>query len=492
MRNERPGRPASAGIPLTAMARGAIVCLALSAVIPTPVAAMDIEPRITAHGIYSDNISLDGPGLETESWVGMLEPGIKITHASSRVALDVDYRAQFIWYEEPDGADQTLHLGKAGLDLELLQDRFFLESFYDRSQIQIDPEQPISSTNIPFIINRTDRSLIQTAPHWRSPVFGQILDVRYTVGRFDYDDPLTQDTKFQVADTSLASPEADTGLGWRLNHRYLRFEYDTPPDSKAQELVLTLDYALNPEFSLVGSYGRESEFGNYTSSKLDDAIWSAGFESSGTRTDLSASVGERSFGRTFSLSLVRRIGRNGEFTATFSQAPRTSESAYRERTINRDSELTNAPLLPTVPSDIDRPGTGFVYVERFAQAGFSRAFNRNTLTLLVYYEKQSDFQARGTNPTIPGNQSQLGTILRWAMVLGPKTQLDTELTWVDRSFAGNDDIDDTYGGIMRLRRELGRRTSLEGYYRRSERTGAVNRAFDYTENQVGISVTRSF
>jgi len=249
----------------------AVVFLGLAAAITA--SAMEIDPRVTGHIIYSDNISLDPPGDETSTFVGMLEPGINIIHESSRVALDVDYMFQFIWYQDIDGANQAYHFGSVGLDLALIKDKFFLETLFDRSQTQIDPTQPLSSTNIPFIINRTDRTLLQTAPHWRSPFLGQNLDIRYTVGKFKYDDPLTQDSTFQLAQSSFASTESDSGLGWRLNHQYVIFEYDTPPDTKAQSLILNLNYGFGNGFSLIGSAGLESEFGNYTSSTLEDPVW---------------------------------------------------------------------------------------------------------------------------------------------------------------------------------------------------------------------------
>jgi len=192
------------------------------------------------------------------------------------------------------------------------------------------------------------------------------------------------------------------------------------------------------------------------------------------------------------MSFTQRIGNKGQIVISFRQDPRTSESAYRERTETPNPGLPDVPEIPDVPPTIDRPGTGYVFVEKLAQAAFSRRFNNNTLSLLFFYQDQSDFQARGPDDIPPGNQSQIGTVLGWNMILGPKTTLFADISWVDRDFTGDDEVDDLFGGNLRISHELGRRTSLDAYYRRSQRTGSDNVAFDYTENQLGISVTREF
>ena len=82
------------------------------------------------------------------------------------------------------------------------------------------------------------------------------------------------------------------------------------PDGQYQTVALNVDYAFGTGFKLLGMYGLESDFLDYASKDLTDEMWNAGFSWVTETLELSALVGDRSYGNTtfsgFSLEPDRR------------------------------------------------------------------------------------------------------------------------------------------------------------------------------------------
>ncbi len=446
------------------------------------VQALEIRPSIQVGAVYTDNLNLSASN-EVDDIVMRVDPGIVVSHESSRVTLEAGYTYTWLKFQDADESDASFGSGRANLDLVLFRDLLSLESFARRSQRIVDPEQSVWYTNVPIVDNRTDETQIEAGPHLRTEILDHTLDVQYRLGTISYDAEGLQDVDYHESTTVIGSPERNRGLSWTLTHEYQVYEYETPPDSKAQLAFLTMTWGLSEsgESYLFGSYGQESDYTDYSSADLEETYWEIGFRRVSGRTRLEAAVGDRSFGSTLR-ALARLETTGGAVEVAYFEEPSLQESVFGQR--NRDFESGN----PEVPGTIDRPGIGDRFVWKRFTASINQEFGRNELTLLGFREEREDFVLREEDPLNPvgrASERQNGFVVEVARQLGVRTRLGLQGRFADREFAeGNGDRIT----LIRLGIDyaLGRRTSLEGWLARHKQSGAERASDNYTEDQAGL------
>ncbi|MBN8279081.1 MAG: TIGR03016 family PEP-CTERM system-associated outer membrane protein [Gammaproteobacteria bacterium] len=482
-------------IPVVARVGCAILPLLIAS---GPSAAVEIGGKIIVGAIYSDNITLAQDGAEDGDVVYRAVPTIDITASGRRYDFNLDYSLEALWFQDQPDSTEAFSQGNTTLDIEILEEHLFLKSLASVSQAVIDPEQPFATSNVPQIGNRTDAIRYQTGPEWRQDILGASLVVSYDVGRVQYSDDLLQDGDYQNLDTDLTGPERERGLTWEVHHEYRNYDYEISPNARRQLAELSLVYHLRGGWAPFASAGMESDVEDRSSASLEDGIWRAGLRRETARNSFEAFVGERSFGSSWGARFQQQYGADsGDYLRlAYRETPRTNE----ELDATLDKPVTGGtgtppvtPPPPVVPPDVVAPGTGQYYLSKRGDFIIARTFNRSTVSANAFYEDTETLDQ--DTPADSDSTRQTGLALLWTYQLGARTQAGLDGYYANRQFSrvsGEDDEDDIVRARVALTYMLGSRTSVSGYVGYEDRSGSDVPTNNYSENQVGLFLGRTF
>ena len=460
--------------------------------------ALEVGGRVTVGAIYSDNITLAPEGAEDGDIVYRADPTIEITATGSRYDFDLEYTLEALWYQDQPDSTEAFSQGNTSLDIEIIDEHLFLNSLASISQAVIDPEQPFASSNVPQIGNRTDAIRYQTGPEWRQDILGASLVVTYDIGRVQYSDDLLQDGDYQNLDTNLTGPEKDRGLTWEIHHEYRNYDYEISPNARRQLAELSLVYHLRGGWAPFASAGMESDVEDRSSASLEDGIWRAGLRRDTARNSFEAFVGERSFGSSWGARFQPQYGADsGDYLRiAYRETPRTNEEldATLEKPVTDGTGIPPVtPPPPVVPPDVVAPGTGQYYLSKRGDLVLARTFNRSALSANLFYEDTETLDQ--DTPADSDNTRQTGLALLWSYQLGARTQASIDGYYANREFSrvgDPDDEDDIVRARAALTYLLGSRTSVSAFVGYEDRSGSDVATNNYTENQVGLFLGRTF
>ena len=486
-------------------ALAAVLLCGAALALPTGASALDTSGRVSASTIYSDNIFLAPNGLEEGGVIFYVDPSILLASTGRRYDFRLDYTLQALYYVNQSDSTSVYNLGVTTLDIEILDEHLFLNSLASLSQVVVDPKQAFSLGNIPQPNNLSDALIYGTGPEWKQDIFGTKLDIHYDLRRVNYKADDLQDSDFQGLFTDWTGPEKDHGLTWAFHHEYQKYTFEASPDAKLQLAEVSLILQLSGGWAPFVSAGMENDVRNRTDGALQDGIWRAGLRRRTVRTTFEAFVGERSFGSSWGASFERHYGANSGniLRIAYSEIPSTSDDFGSERT----QPPTNSggtpppppgPVLPppVLPPGTVAPGSGRLYLLKTGDFLLAHAFNRNSVSGRLYYEEDESLADSAT--TGVGTTKQAGVLLAWSHQLGARTSALLETSGVKREFPGSTsaNTDRVRDNLLRVRTglsyQLGPRTSLSGWIAREQRRESTGQTFNYTENQVGLSVGRTF
>lgn len=474
---------------------GSVVVLAAATHLPSA-RALDIRPSVRLGTVYTTNLALT-PNDEVDDFVMRVDPSVAVTHKSQRIDFRADYTYSYLRYQDAAEQDASFSEGAANLDLTLIPDAFYLESFAERSQQLINPESVVWWTNVPIVDNRTNENRIETSPRLKTEIRGVDIDSRYVTGRVSYPSSDLQSVNYQETHTAITGPARGKGLSWGLFHDYEVYEYETPPDSKLQLAYLTLTYGFRSagDFFVFGSAGKESDYRDFTSASLDEPYWEIGGRHVGGRLLVEAAFGDRSYGKTFR-GRIRQELNAGSIELLYSEVPAVQEGLFQAR--SKDPVAPQPPQVP--PSTLD-PGLGQRFVYKVASATLLKELGRNQLTAAAIYYQQDDILERcvpgpGCNDPAPADvqqnsEDQLSFTLGLTRQIGRRTSAGLEGQIARRDFA--DGTDDQVNALRLVGNyAFGRKLGLEGYVARYQQQGSDDLENNYVEIQVGLSVNYDF
>ena len=299
--NNRLGRPAA--------------CAVLAALTFAPAAhAIDwrFEPYVNASSTYTDNVRQSSNNPQ-DALILTATPGFTLrSEGSRRVQASLQYGLTAVERFGGDQNDNIYHNLNAVGKAELVKDFLFIDGSARISQELISLLGSPADATINNS-NRTTVGLYSISPYiqQRLGTFA-FAQARYTASGAIFQNNVAPDSSSNSFSASLNSGTRFTDFSWGLNYSLRKIQNRNAlnsvnnTDVTFESVSATAGYALTRQFRVFGTVGHDSN--DYLStSGTSGAFYSVGAGWTPTRrTNLEASVGERYFGRTFSLAAKHR------------------------------------------------------------------------------------------------------------------------------------------------------------------------------------------
>jgi uncharacterized protein (PEP-CTERM system associated) len=478
-----------------------------------PAHAVDwvFEPSVGASATYTDNVD-QSPDNEEDALILSVTPGFTLqSEGSRRIEATVSYYLTGVArFGGGDDNDLNHNLNATGY-AELMEDFLFIDANARISQ------ELISLLGSPADATINDSNRATTGSYSISPYvkqrFGTFADAeaRYTLSGVLFEKNVASDLLSNEFNASLNSGSRFNTLTWGLGYSFRDVsdrDSGTSDTSYTYERAdLSLGYTLTRKFRLIGNAGHEwIEYDSAlaAANNRDDSVWSAGFAwAPSRRTSLEATMGQRFFGDTYSLTASYRA-RESVWTASYvedvndiSQTTLTEGTAYVWLCDGKFVE-TAFPIEPEpgctlvgaqdalIPSLADG-----LYVSKTLRAGVNWGIRKVTYSINVFditriylLQDNAEDRSQGINAGV-------------SYRLDPLTSLygNLELEWTEdaASLSGLtfDREDELLTFHLGVNHQFGR--DLTGaltyrYYRRDSNDPTA----EYTENNLTASVSMRF
>lgn len=266
-----------------------------------------LERTLGASAIYTDNANQSENDPEG-AVILSATPGFTLrSEGSRRVQATLQYGLTGVMRFGEDESTDLLHNLNAVGKAELVEDFLFIDGSAQISQQLISLEGPLVEAEI------SDSNRATVGTYTVSPYIQKRLgtfanaNARYTASGAIFENDVAANTSANSFTAGLTSGTRFDDLSWGLNYSIRKAAYDDDlPDSTFERASASLGYALTRKFRIFGAVGEDRN--DYLSaSDTEGSFWSAGFGwSPSRRTSLEASVGERYFGNTYSVSARHR------------------------------------------------------------------------------------------------------------------------------------------------------------------------------------------
>ncbi len=260
------------------------------------------EPSIGATATYTDNANQSESDPE-DALILSVMPGFTLSsQGSRRVQATLHYGLRGVArFGENESTDLKHNLNAVG-NAELVEDFLFIDGSARVSQELISlfgspAEAEINSANRATVSTYSISPYIQK----RLGTFANAL-ARYTASGAIFENDVAARSSVNAFTAGLTSGTRFTDLSWGLNYSIRKAENRNLADTTFERASATVGYALTRKFRVFGTVGQD--WNDYLSATgTDGSSYSVGFGWSPTRrTSVEASVGERYFGRTYSLA----------------------------------------------------------------------------------------------------------------------------------------------------------------------------------------------
>lgn len=307
--NKRGPRDANPSWQRQALFAGVLSCfMAMACALPAYAVEWRFEPSVAASAIYTDNVNQSENNPE-DALILSVTPGFNLnSHGSRRVQASMNYSLTGVSrFSEDNSTDLFHNLGAVG-KAELIEDFLFLDGTARISQelLSLTGSPADATTNNS---NRATVGVYSLSPYIQKR-FGTFAtgQARYSTGGAIFGDNSGSDSVSNAFTAGLSSGPQFNDLSWGLNYSLRQLDSNsTGGNSTFETASATLGYALTRKFRVFGTYGQEwNEFLN--ASGADGSYYSVGFGwAPSRRTSIEASIGERYFGRTYSLSANHKM-----------------------------------------------------------------------------------------------------------------------------------------------------------------------------------------
>ena len=247
----------------------------------------ELTPRLGMEAIYTDNLNLEPSGSEDSDTILTINPGFSLRRSAGKLSAFLDYNMQNRIYSDNSSSNGTDHqlLGEA--TLEVIDDRFFIESSASMRQVLIDPQQNLGADLLSSSGNFTDAYTFRFSPVWRD----KIMDYGDVVARYSYEiarfDESAADSDTHTIEVGFDSGSHFETLSWNVDYfnqiirrdrvnRERASNQSASSDSDRQRLVGEVRYPVNEDLTLSARAGYEDNDVASQSDENNGFFWSAG------------------------------------------------------------------------------------------------------------------------------------------------------------------------------------------------------------------------
>lgn len=461
------------------LANKATLCFCLIAI--TAPAAAEFELSIRAGVLATDNISLATEPNEQNETVLQLNPRLRYAVDSQRVDAILVYEAELNDYQDLD-TTEVYHRFEGNLDVEIVDDFFFIQAEALRTQAVLDPDVAIPPSTLPITNNLIDLEEVAVAPRIERR-FGSSVSLfsEFEYEEVSYDGQDIQGNSNKNLVFSLGRDQRGTGVTWELRYLGQETSYDETVSFEYQEAEVELGYWASPSTRIFAAYGEESPYDDFEDSSLQEEVWEAGFEYASNRLNAEFAYGERSFGSSWR-GLVDLDFERGEFSLSYVQDPSTTGREFLRGTL----------INPTNPGEfLTRPGFAERYILKRLESNLTLSFRRTDITLTVFDEERGDRTTLSGDPLT--DETQTGGVFVVTYQVGSRTELvataalanildDTRL----------DDERQLTQASIELRFQMARRSELSLLLSHASDESTETFGDDYTANVLGLFYTITF
>lgn len=271
--------------------------------------AFYLVPTLTVSATATDNVDLTATDKQADL-IAQISPGIQLGGQSGRTRGFLNYALTASLYAKAKESSTFYNALNAQLNSEVVQDWLFVDASASISQQIISPfgtQSPDPSLNNP---NRTEVSTVNVAPYASGQIAGQ---VNYLARAFyTYTNSGTSQASNSSAWGALLAFDSTTRwskLAWGLDLTYREVNFSEGRSEFDQLNVLSLTYALTPEFKV--SLRGNTERSNLVSLDTETTSgWGAGLRwNPSPRTNLFLEYDQRVFGSSHVYSFDYRSPR---------------------------------------------------------------------------------------------------------------------------------------------------------------------------------------
>lgn len=260
------------------------------------------EPSLNASAIYTDNVNQSATKPE-DAVILSATPGFMLrSRGLRRAQATLQYGLTGVTRFGGDNSDDLYHNLNAVGKAELVEDFLFIDGSARVSQ------ELISLLGSPAGAEINNRNRATVGTYSISPYIQKRLgtfanaQARYTASGAIFENDVAANSNANSFSAGLNSGTRFDDLNWGLNYSIRKTQNRSAVDTTFERASATAGYALTRKFRVFGTVGQD--WNDYLSTaQTSGSSYSAGFGWSPTRrTSVEASVGERYFGRTFSLA----------------------------------------------------------------------------------------------------------------------------------------------------------------------------------------------
>lgn len=282
------------------------VFIAMVCALPAHALDWKIEPSVGASATYTDNANQSDSNPE-DALILSVNPSVTFrSEGSRRVQASLQYGLRGVARFGENSSEDLNHNLNATGKAELVEDFLFIDGSARISQELIS----LFGSPAEADINDSNRATVGTysiSPYIQKRL-GTFADAqaRYTTSGAIFENDVGANSNVNAFTAGLTSGTQFNDLSWGLNYSIRKANIRNDGDTTFERASAQLGYALTRKFRVFGTVGQD--WNDYISATgIDGSSYSAGFGWAPTRrTSVEASVGERYFGRTYSLATNHR------------------------------------------------------------------------------------------------------------------------------------------------------------------------------------------
>jgi len=270
--------------------------------------SISVVPRISASEHYTNNVSLQNTGGQSE-FVTQISPGISINSRAGRIKGSFDYSLNQLFYANNTSARRSQNSLSTAGTIEVVDNWAFVDFSGNISQQAVSAFGTQSPNASAINGNSTETSVYTLSPYLRGRL-GTFADytARYSWSTTRAGIATLADAKSNEA--SFAVNGVTSGpLGWNAEASSRAFAYSAGRTVLEDRLKASVTYSFSPQVNVFLSGARESN--NYTTTgKEAHGSTGAGLNwAISENSKLLAQLERRSFGHSHSLSFNHRTAR---------------------------------------------------------------------------------------------------------------------------------------------------------------------------------------